>query len=65
MTAKYNRAQDVKTEYEYDHSTKEETITKNDTAIENINPKSRLIETVKGNPKNTRYGHKRLAQWPL
>ena len=64
MTAKYNRTEDTTTEYEYDYSTTEETMTKNDTAIENNNPKSRLIQTVKGNPKNTRYGHKRLRQWP-
>ena len=65
MTAKYNRIEDIKTEYDYDYSNKEETITKNDTAIENTNPKSRVIKTVKGNPQNASYGHKRLAQWLL
>ena len=65
MTAKYNTTGDITTEYDYDYSTTEETITKKDAAIENINPKSKLIKTVKGNPKNTHYGHNRLAQCPL
>ena len=65
MTAKYNTTGDITTEYDYDYSTTEETMTKNDTAIENNNPKGRLIQTVKGNKKSTRYGHKTLPQWPL
>ena len=65
MRATYNGTEDIATEYDYDYSTTEKTIAKKDTTIENINTKSRLIKTVKGNPKNTRYGHKMLAQWPL
>ena len=65
MTAKYNRTEDITTEYDYDYSTTGETTTKKDTAIEKISPKGILIKTVKGNPKNTHYGHNRPAQGPL
>ena len=51
MTAKYDRKEDTTAEYDYDYPTTEKNMTKNDTAIENNNPKGRLIQTVKGNNK--------------
>ena len=42
MREKYNRTEDNTTDYDYDYSTTEETMTKNDTAIENDKPESRL-----------------------
>ena len=64
MTAKYNRTEDTATDHDYDYSITEKTMTKKDTAIENNDPKSRLIKTIEGN-KNSRYSHNRLASWPL
>ena len=61
MTAKHSRTEDTATEYDYAYSTTEKTMTKKDTAVENNDPKRRFIKTVEGNPKNTRYGHNRLA----
>ena len=61
MTAKYNRTGDTATDYDYDYSTTEQTMTKKDTAVENNDPKRRFMKTIEGNPKNTRYGHNRLA----
>ena len=51
MRAKYNRTEDTTTHYHYDYSTAEENMTKKDTAIENNEPKSRLIKTIEGNKK--------------
>ena len=50
-TTEYNTKEDTTTDYDYDHSTTEETMTKNDTAIENDKPKSRFFNTRTGNPK--------------
>ena len=50
MTTKYNRTEDTATDYDYDYSTTEKTMTKKDTAIENNDYKSRLIRTIEGNP---------------
>ena len=51
MTAKYNRTEDNATDHDYDYSITEKTMTKKDTAIENNEPKSRLIKTIEGNKK--------------
>ena len=53
MTAKYNRTEDTATDHDYDYSITEKTMTKKDTAIENNEPKSRLIKTIEGNKKYT------------
>ena len=60
ITAKYNRTEDTTTDYDYDYSTTDETMNKNDTAIEKDKPKSRSIRTITGNPKNTRCGHNKF-----
>ena len=52
MTAKYERKEDTTAEYHHDYSPTEETMTKKYTAIQNNKPKSRLTDTIKGNPKN-------------
>ena len=59
MTAKYNRTENTTTDYHHNYSTTEGTMTKKYTAIENNKPKSRLTDTIKGNPKNTRNCHKK------
>ena len=61
MTTNYNRTEDTTTDFHYNYSTTEETMTKKDAAIENNNLKSRLINGITGNPKNTHYGRKRLS----
>ena len=60
-TLEYNTTEDATTDYDYDYSTTEETMTQNDTAIENDKPKSRFFNTRTGNPKNTLYGQNKLA----
>ena len=65
MRAKYDTTEDTTTVYDYDYSTKEETMTRNDTAIENDKPKGRMVYTRTGNPKNTRYGQNKLAWYNL
>ena len=63
MTTNYNRTEDTTTDFHYNYSTTEETMTKKDVAIENNNPKSRLINGITGNPKNTHYGRKKLSKY--
>ena len=51
MRAKYDTTEDTATYHDYDYSITEKTMTKKDTAIENNEPKSRLIKTIEGNKK--------------
>ena len=48
-TTNYNRTEDTTTDFHYSYSTTEETMAKEDAAIENNNPKSRLIKGITGN----------------
>ena len=61
MTANYNRTEHTTTNFHYNYSTTEETMAKKDAAIENNNPKRRLINGIAGNPKNTQFGRKKLS----
>ena len=61
MAVNFNRTVGTTTKFHHNHSTTEETMIKKDAAIENNNPKSRLINGITGNPKNTHYGRKKLS----
>ena len=61
MRAKYDTTEDTTPDFDYDYSTTEETMSENDTAIENDKLNSRMVRTRTGNPKTTRYGQNKLS----